>query len=162
MKNKTGICKDCGPDKGDQPLIAGRCNTHYWRYRASVSKKKPSQQARKEVKKELDIYFASEVQKIPAKCQECGKPFCFSQPWMRRAAVAHILGKAQFPSIATHPQNRWFGCLTCHTDYDNRGSQYVVTMKIFAEIRERIQPLLHLLTKEERRKVPEYFEPCEQ
>lgn len=39
MKPKWGKCKDCPPEKKDQPLIAGRCQMHYWMHRREVKKK---------------------------------------------------------------------------------------------------------------------------
>lgn len=33
---KKGICKDCPVGSEEKPLIAKRCSTHYWNYRASL------------------------------------------------------------------------------------------------------------------------------
>ena len=37
IKQKWGICKDCNNDK-EVPLIAGRCQHHYWQHRRDVKK----------------------------------------------------------------------------------------------------------------------------
>lgn len=39
IKPKTGKCVDCAPDYKDQPLIAGRCSSHYWVHRADLARK---------------------------------------------------------------------------------------------------------------------------
>lgn len=36
IRNKTGRCIDCPDDSPERPLIAKRCSTHYWNYRASL------------------------------------------------------------------------------------------------------------------------------
>lgn len=36
IRNKTGRCLDCPPGSEEKPLIAKRCSTHYWNYRASL------------------------------------------------------------------------------------------------------------------------------
>jgi len=33
---KKGLCKDCPVGSEEKPLIAKRCSTHYWNYRASL------------------------------------------------------------------------------------------------------------------------------
>ncbi len=157
MNAKLGICKECPPDSKPQPLIQKLCKRHYWQHRAEVSKDKKTNKAKAVKKSELKTYFASEVLKIPQRCDECGDTFHFTQEWQRKAAVCHILPKAIFLSVATHPQNRWFGCLPCHTDFDNRGADYVTGMKMFETIKERVQVLIPLLTHDELRRVPEYY-----
>lgn len=158
IKQKIGTCKDCPPGSADKTLIAGRCSTHYWRYRADVGKSKKTNVAKVEKQKEHKVFFASQVPNIPVACEECNAKFHFSQSWMVKAAIAHILPKAIFESIAIHPQNRWFGCLTCHADYDNRGEAFVVKMKIYPRLKRTVQDvLIPLLTKDELRRVPQYF-----
>lgn len=40
IKQKWGKCKDCPSDSKDKPLMAGRCQMHYWMHRREVAKKK--------------------------------------------------------------------------------------------------------------------------
>lgn len=157
MNKKKGKCIDCPPKSPETYIIAKRCEKHYKKHRQKENAKKPAAIAKAAVKKEHKIYFTNEILKMPPKCEECGNPLVFSQPWMARAAICHILGKAQFPSVATHSQNKFFGCITCHADYDNRGSQHVVKMKMLPKLKERVKTFLHLLTPDEMRKVPDYF-----
>ncbi len=41
MRAKLGVCPDCDNGK-DVPLIAGRCNTHYWQHRNKINQSKPN------------------------------------------------------------------------------------------------------------------------
>lgn len=160
IKTKTGQCADCPPGGADKPLTAGRCQFHYWKHREAVNKDKKSNVDKREEAKQNTVFFASQVPQIPKKCEECGKPLVFSQSWMIKAAIAHILPKAIFETVRIHPQNRWFGCLDCHTDYDNRGAEHVVKMKIFARLKGVVQNILWpLLTDKEKGRVPDYFKP---
>jgi len=40
IKQKIGICVDCGAGSNPQALIAKRCKNHYWKYREEVNKSK--------------------------------------------------------------------------------------------------------------------------
>lgn len=50
VKPKTGKCKDCSPNTPEQPMWAGRCQLHYWQYRASLKTAKESK-PRTQIKK---------------------------------------------------------------------------------------------------------------
>ena len=39
MKNKIGKCSECDSSAPEQPLIAGKCKTHYWQFRSTKWKK---------------------------------------------------------------------------------------------------------------------------
>ena len=39
IKQKTGKCSECEPGAPEQPLIAGKCNRHYWQFRSKKWKK---------------------------------------------------------------------------------------------------------------------------
>ena len=39
IKQKTGKCSECEPGAPEQPLIAGKCNRHYWQFRSTKWKK---------------------------------------------------------------------------------------------------------------------------
>jgi hypothetical protein len=40
IKAKSGKCLDCSPNEPEKPLIAGRCQSHYWKHRSGQSKTK--------------------------------------------------------------------------------------------------------------------------
>ncbi len=39
IKQKTGKCSECEQSAPEQPLIAGKCQRHYWRFRSTKWKK---------------------------------------------------------------------------------------------------------------------------
>lgn len=39
IKQKTGKCSECEQSAPEQPLIAGKCKTHYWQFRSTKWKK---------------------------------------------------------------------------------------------------------------------------
>ena len=39
IKQKIGKCSECEPDAPEQPLIAGKCQRHYWQFRSTKWKK---------------------------------------------------------------------------------------------------------------------------
>ena len=48
MKYKTGKCSECEQSAPEQPLIAGKCKTHYWQFR-STKWKKPEPKEKKPI-----------------------------------------------------------------------------------------------------------------
>ena len=64
IKQKTGICSDCGDGK-TKPITAGRCQYHYNKYRAEVNAWK--KKARDEMKEFLDKKSPKPIPKVSAK-----------------------------------------------------------------------------------------------
>lgn len=161
MKVKTGACIDCGNSGG---LIARRCQSCYWKYRRKVKKESPAERLKiankGKAKKELDIFFASQILNIPTYCEECGTNLTGWRSINPKAIIAHILPKRKtygFPSVATHPQNRMFFCVPCHTDFDNKGSDHIAKMKSLPVMRERLKEFRDRLTESEKERIPEPF-----
>lgn len=75
--------------------------------------------------------------------------------WRQKAMVAHILPKAIFPSVVIHPLNRWFACLQCHHDYDDKGWLYAETMPVWTVCLERYEQFMTALKVGEHRHLPE-------
>jgi len=160
IKPKTGCCKDCPKGSGPVPLIAGRCNVHYWRHRNEENAKKPRNKAKSVQKQVFGTYFASQMLEMPTHCEESGVKLPTSPAWLKKACVAHILPKRAdygFPSVAIHPLNRIFLHPDIHTNMDNLGAEYIKKMKSLPIMKERVAQLLPLLTEQERNRVPEYF-----
>jgi hypothetical protein len=106
----------------------------------------------------LQLWFALQIKQCPDRCDECNKRFVFFATWTHKAAIAHIVRKSKFKSVQTHPLNRCFLCLDCHTDYDNRGSEFVTKMKIFPELKRIFKDvLLPLIPQSEYKYIPDYF-----
>lgn len=164
MIGKVGICKDCPKGSQPVPLIAGRCNSHYWKFRASLSANKKSNIAKKQVKADANIFFASQILQAPSKCEcGCGANIKFSLAWMQRATIAHILPKRKkggCPSVATHPQNRCFLHPDCHTNADNLGYGWIVKRpQLLKLMRDRVKIFYNDIVEDERRHIPEYLKP---
>lgn len=75
----------------------------------------------------------------PGHCENCGATLSTATDWLRRSAVAHIIPKRTFDSVARHPKNRWFACTQCHTDYDNKGWGFAQEMKVWPLVLERFE-----------------------
>lgn len=164
MTSKIGICIDCPKGSSPKPLIAGRCNSHYWKFRASLSANKKSQIAKKEVKKSNDIFFASQILQKPSYCEcGCGQRIVFSLAWMQRATIAHIIPKRTkggAPSVSAHPQNRWFAHPDCHTNFDNLGESWISkNPKLLQLLRDRVKIFYADIAKGELHNVPDYLVP---
>ncbi len=170
IKAKIGTCIDCPPDSREVPLVAERCQSHYWRYRASLKKDKALKQQRnstiapksaKDVQAQtMGTYFANQAHKMPKYCEETGQLLPTFPAWLKLSCMAHILKKRKgfgFESVATHPLNMCFVMPDIHTNIDNLGEEYIVKLKIYPILKERVRQLLPLLTEKELNKVPQYY-----
>lgn len=158
IKPKTGNCKKDNCSYSGY-LIGGFCQYHYKKHRAIVNATKRVNIAKKEVKKELSVFFANQLLKHPSNCENCGVNLRESKIINPRTIVAHILPKNEkgFPSVRSHPQNRLFLCKDCHSDYDNKGWEHVAQMKVFSLAKERLSLFYNELTEYEKSKLPEIF-----
>lgn len=157
IKQKVGICLDCKDGK-EKPLIAKRCRTHYWQHRAKV--KNPKSAWKEEKRKELNVFFASQLLEVPKCCENCNEDLSYQKKAMPKSIIAHILPKREnggFPKVATHPKNKMFLCLQCHHNYDDLGSDFAKQMKILPTIKQRFNEFKHLLTTSELQRIPEFL-----
>jgi hypothetical protein len=135
----------------------------YWQQRQQLKLqgKKP-EGVKKTERREKAQFFADQLVNAPKYCENCKKPLAGTMAINPAAVVAHIIPKnptSGCPSVAVHPDNRWFACGDCHTDYDNRGAEYVKAMPIFAELKRRVSLFYDKIAQAERRRVPQYFRP---
>lgn len=135
----------------------------YWQQRQQLKLQgpKPKGVERKE-KAEKAQFFKDQLVNAPKYCENCKKPLAGTMAINPSAVVAHILPKNKTsgcPSVATHPNNRWYACGDCHTDYDNKGADFVQTMPIFPELKVRVASFYHQIDPAERRRVPVYLRP---
>jgi len=78
-------------------------------------------------KTELDKWFLDRRNEMTGFCVcGCGQKSSKDDDRYFKYSAAHVLGKAKFPSIATHSQNSielafWGGC---HTTFDDKGYAY--------------------------------------
>jgi len=158
IKPKTGNCKKENCSYHGY-LISGFCQYHYKEHRHKINSSKKQNIEKKEVKKELSIFFANQLKDNPEFCEECGVSLRANKAINPRSVIAHILPKRKscFPSVATNPDNRLFLCVNCHADYDNKGWEYVETMEVFELAKERLALFVDKLTHYEREKLPDIF-----
>lgn len=157
ISQKKGQCVDCvpGPDK---PLIAGRCQTHYWQYRAKVkvaARKGSEIDIDKEAQQRAeDLWYVTQIQQLPRHCENCGEYLNPYAPWGAKTYVAHIVAKRNFKSVCIHPLNRIFLCVICHTNYDNWSEAKVEQMPVISLCMERFAQFSDNITRDEWRYLP--------
>lgn len=158
IKPKSGNCKKENCSYHGY-LIAGFCPPDYWESRRKINSTKKQNLEKKDVKKELSVFFANQLLQHPNNCENCGVNLRESKIINPRTIVAHILPKNEkgFPSVRSHPQNRLFLCSDCHGNYDGKGWEYVATMPVFKLAKERLALFVDCLTEFELNKLPEIF-----
>jgi len=104
-------------------------------------------------------FYLEEIAKAPKCCEECGKGLRPSMAINQRSIVCHILPKRpeMFPSVATNPDNVFYGCNDCHHGFDNKGEEFIIKMKIYPILKERVAKLIPLMPDKELHKIPEYL-----
>jgi len=164
IKPKYGECIDCN-DGVQRPLIAKRCQSHYWQYRGKITKKiskeidivSPTIKV-KTPASELVLWYAEIMKKEEPKCWECGAKINKYDTTAWHGAIAHILPKSTFPSIKTHPKNyiilgMYCGC---HGQFDSNWMN-AAKMKVIKIAKERFLEFESDIAEEERRRIPEIF-----
>ncbi len=139
----------------------------YWQQRRDMKNKAPhgkteKEQAKKEEKKQVGKWFGAQSLIAPSTCENCGKSLQNTINFHPRGHICHIVQKTKVggvPSVATHPLNRWFGCLSCHNGYDkamNEGDFYmVIQMKVWPVIMERFREVYPHIKTTELKSVPQ-------
>lgn len=155
MSNTFGHCSLCPKNSPSVKLYgAGVCYYHL-RY---PSDDQSRQKIVKEIAKDLNAmtlnqFFAAQIKMIPSKCENCKNRIIFTAAG-RAAHVCHILPKKHFKSVQTDPVNVWYGCIDCHTNFDNKGWSFAVTMDIWPTIVERFKAIMHKILPGEVKKLP--------
>lgn len=105
---------------------------------------------------ELDIWFKERRKELTGRCKHCGSPSCKHDDKYYKHSIAHILPKAYFPSVATHPENFIELCFwknNCHGNMDNKVLD-LIDMNCFDEIITKFCKIYPSIAKEERRRIP--------
>lgn len=156
---KRGPCPDCVArnDFSDKPLVSGRCQMHYRIYRTFVREsRRELKQPEAKTNLSLRFWYAEIKNKFSAfpsvPCWECGASI---PAQYLHNAVAHVVPKSIFRSVATHPDNYLIlgAHCGCHQRYD-RSWEDAAKMKIWPEARRRFT-LLRSWVKEENRIPPQ-------
>jgi hypothetical protein len=148
----------------DYPFSKNRCKAH-----ATIesTKKRISkfeeQEEVVEMKKdvgggaELKRWFADRRKEMTGGCANCGKPSCKRDDKYYKFSIAHILPKAYFKSVATHPSNWIELCFwgdSCHTNMDNKTLD-LIDMACWDTIVTRFQEMYPMIDKKERKRIPD-------
>jgi hypothetical protein len=121
-------------------------------------KNKSKVQAEKSYSKhsnKLDTWFENRHEEMIGVCSHCGGKTEKGKS-SYKCSVAHILPKAHFPSIATHPLNFVELCFygnSCHTNFDNYYLD-IEELKCFDEIVSKFTIMYPFIAESERRKIP--------
>lgn len=147
QKLKSGQIDKIGPDKPK------------YRIPQQSEKKKNKLKAEKPETELLEQWFEDREKEQTGFCYECGEPSTKGNPEYWKFSICHILPKALFPSVKTHPLNKIEWCYfnkSHHTNADNNGFEWVkVNMpKSWNFIVSRFKILYPLLTSIEMAKVP--------
>ena len=126
--------------------------------RVSEKRKKMMAEAKKEADPEqsMEAFFQARRLEMTGKCAHCGGASCKNDGEWFRASIAHILPKAYFKSIATHPKNWIELCFwkeNCHGQMDNKLLD-LTDMHCWDTIVERFLEMYPVIAKEERRRIP--------
>ena len=105
---------------------------------------------------ELQKWYSAIMQKEEGRCWETGEKINKNDKRGWHGSIAHILGKADFPSVSTHPLNymilkMWGGT---HGQYDSSWEN-ASKMKVWPYAVKIMNILYPLLTREEKSRLPE-------
>lgn len=156
---KLGKCPECPAGSRDVLLIGGKCYGHFNKVAGSSDREKKvdKKDKDKEVKATLSQWFKEQEKQIPLLCENCGKAIHIPAALPLRTAVCHIVPKRTIKSVQTHPNNRWFGCWQCHSDFDQHPAEKVAKMPVIKKCRERFITFEKLIPESEKRYIPDYL-----
>jgi hypothetical protein len=138
---KAKISYQCSNCKANHAKQVGKCHfCNSWNTVSEITiekKFKPiakqsaktieANKANKGVETDLDKWFKFQREYELANgrcvCENCGcsvaNQLNSKDTWVWRGTIAHVIGKAKFPSVATHIHNYLILCLQCHNaEYD--------------------------------------------
>jgi len=145
----------------------------YWKQRYKIKlgaahSEQEKKQEKSKKKDELKVYYADQALTAPSKCENCRKGLQATINFHPRAHICHVIAKTKeggCPSVSTHPKNKWYGCLDCHTLYDDsimKGDFYIVIqMPVFPTLLERFNSFKDEIKISERKNIPLIFQKTE-
>lgn len=115
----------------------------------------------KSFKKELNVFYASQLLEIPKYCENCERPLYINSKWDGRKMTCHILPKSLFKQLAIHPLNRVFMCCDngCygHDKWDNGDALERSQMPVYAIAIGRFNKFKELLIPKDLIKANKYL-----
>lgn len=106
--------------------------------------------------KEMELFFAQMRKIMTGKCLFCGGESMKKDDEKFKYSLAHLLPKAVFKSVATHPKNIIELCYydnSCHTNFDNGriSWEFIRDSKEWEVIKEQLLEVLPLVDEGERK-----------
>lgn len=106
---------------------------------------------------ELKRWFEDCRKEMTGVCQNCGKPSSRDSDGFFKFSIAHILQKAYFPSVKTHPYN-WielcfWGENSCHHNLDH-GSLDLIELACFDQVITKFVAMYPSIAEKEKRRIP--------
>lgn len=109
-----------------------------------------------ENKEEIWNWFKEKRKEMTGVCSHCGNQSSKKDDDKFHFSIAHILPKAYFPSIATHPDNWVELCFwgnACHSNMDNKMLD-LIDMNCFDEIIEKFVKMYPYIAENEKKRIP--------
>jgi len=104
---------------------------------------------------ELERWFKDRQKEMTGKCMNCGGK-TEKDTKNYKCSIAHILPKAYFKSVATHPDN-WielcFYSNSCHTNFDNHMID-LIDLHCFDTVIQKFTKIYPFIAPEEKRRIP--------
>lgn len=155
-----GKCPKCPSSARSGLLIGGLCS-HHFKGGGEVERNDAPQveklKALTAKNKTLKSWFDEQIKQCPTHCENCKGKIIIPPDITKRAAIAHILQKKLFKSVATNEQNRVFLCLQCHQNFDNKGNDYAASMPVSKIAKQRFSTFKDLIAEEEKKHIPKYL-----
>jgi len=104
----------------------------------------------------LDRWFREVRKRMTGVCENCGGKSCRDNDKEYKRSIAHILPKAYFKSVATHPDNFLELCFygnSCHTNFDNKMID-LIDLHCFDTVIQKFTKMYPFIAKDELRRVP--------
>jgi hypothetical protein len=103
----------------------------------------------------LQRWFEERAEEMKGTCRHCGGK---SQKGKEnyKCSIAHILPKAYFKSVATHPDNWIELCFygnSCHTNFDNYMID-ILELNCFDDVIQKFVRMYPSIAPEERKRIP--------
>lgn len=169
MKFKTGKCKMCAPNRGEQLLYAkGLCHFHYWNTtnKATLAKKNTQNRLVNPISQNVDSltlveYFNYHIQQDDPSCDNCGIPLIFYNRNIAISCQAHIVPKEFFKSVMSNIHNHLtLGGLNqkckCHGQYDSNWKN-AQKMPVIEIVKTKFLLFKNDIAKSEIRRLPEFL-----
>lgn len=104
---------------------------------------------------ELDRWFKERHKEMTGICMNCGGR-TEKDKTHYKCSVAHLLPKAYFKSVATHPDNWLELCFygqSCHTNFDNKMID-IIDLHCFDTVIQKFVKIYPHIAPEEKRRIP--------